>query len=471
MRSMGRIFAMLLVAAVGCESQTVDMPSAGPPATTATPPNAATAGPRTPTAGSGQAETAGSMVVRDAESSDARRSPTPSVDASNDNLPSDPDDGSSDGDRAGPDGQSGAAGETDAPVGPMTGEAPGEGGPPSDDPHTADLAEVADPIFEGPWFPCPEEDYPEHVVVVKTHDKVVHTINSTQVDAEVDLPEGNFKAVALRVEHECPTGGTCDLYDRRAVYELIKPSDTGEQNIGLMRYITTYRFNSGQTNYMCSWTDVTPYASLLTGKQTLRSWLDTVVEPGHELGDGWQVSAELVFYPGPKPDPVQVHELYGKFINIGAAPDSIDAETPPSTVEIPPEATRVIAQLTVSGHGWGPENTDNCAEFCRLDQTISVNGGTPHVINPFRSDCGRNPLAPLQQRNPTGSRNGWCPGAVVLPHIIDITDEVIPGMPATIDLGVQRADGREYIDADPSGYNPNEYISLQLLISTPGPDD
>jgi len=137
-------------------------------------------------------------------------------------------------------------------------------------------------------------------------------------------------------------------------------------------------------------------------------------------------------------------------------------------VAIPADATKVIAQLTVTGHGWGPENTDNCAEFCRLDQSIRVNAAAPHVINPFRSDCSSNPLAPLQQRNPTGSRNGWCPGAVVQVHRIDITSEVTPGATAMIDFGVQRPDGSEYLDADPTGFNPNEMVSLQLLVSSGG---
>jgi hypothetical protein len=328
--------------------------------------------------------------------------------------------------------------------------------------------DVDDPIFQGPWFPCPQGDYPEHTVVVKTHDDVVHTSSSTNIDAQVALPEGSFKAVALRVEHECPTGGICDLYDRRAHVQLVRQTDTGEESLELMRYVTTYRFNPGQTNYMCSWTDVTPYASLLTGQQTIRSSLDTVVGPGHELGDGWQVSIELVFYPGPAPGVSQILELYGKSIRIGAAPGSIDEETPPTSVMIPQDVTRVLARLTVSGHGWGPENTDNCAEFCRLDQSIRVNGAAPHVINPFRADCASNPLAPFQQRNPTGPRNGWCPGAVVLPHTVDITSEVTPGMPADIDFGVQRADGSEYIDADPTGFNPEEFVSLQLLMYSDG---
>jgi hypothetical protein len=90
------------------------------------------------------------------------------------------------------------------------------------------------------------------------------------------------------------------------------------------------------------------------------------------------------------------------------------------------------------------------------------------VINPFRADCASNPLAPFQQRNPTGPRNGWCPGAVVLPHTVDITSEVTPGMPADIDFGVQRADGSEYIDADPTGFNPEEFVSLQLLMYSDG---
>lgn len=324
--------------------------------------------------------------------------------------------------------------------------------------------DVDDPVFESPWFQCPQGNYPEHTVVVKTHDDVVHTSSSTNIDARVTFPEGSFKAVALRVEHECPTGGICDLYDRRANVQLVRQNDAGEQSLELMRYVTTYRFNPGQSNYMCSWTDVTPFASLLKGQQTIRSSLETVVGPGHELGDGWQVSIELVFYPGPAPEVSQIIELYGKSIRIGAAPGSIDEETPPTSVMIPQDITRVLARLTVSGHGWGPENTDNCAEFCRLDQSIRVNDGAPHVINPFRTDCARNPLAPFQQRNPTGSRNGWCPGAVVLPHTVDITSEVTPGTAAQLDFGVQRADGSEYIDADPTGFNPEEVVSLQLLM-------
>ncbi len=357
-------------------------------------------------------------------------------------------------------------GPTPQSAGPSpSGEPLKDAGAPRQPPSPEVFPDVPDPVFEGPWFPCPQGDYPEHVVVVETHDAVVHTIDSTMIDAEVELPSGSFKAIALRVEHECPSGGVCDLYDRRAVVELVDPADPDGPNLGLMRYVTTYRFVEGQTNYMCSWTDVTQYAALLSGKRTIRSWLDTVVGPGHELGDGWQVSAELVFYPGPAPDPVQVEELYGKFIDIGAEPGSVDQQTQPIAVDIPSDATKVVAQLTISGHGWGPENTDNCAEFCRLDQTIRVNDAEPHVVNTFRDDCASNPLAPLQQRNPTGARNGWCPGAVVLAHDIDITDEVRPGMPATIDFGIQRPDGTEYLDADPTGYNPNELVSLQLLIS------
>src|SRR4029077_12722214 len=107
--------------------------------------------------------------------------------------------------------------------------------------------------------------------------KVAHKASTTKIDAEVELPEGSFKAIALRVEHECPTGGTCDLYDRRAVVEIVNPNEPRENNIELLRYVTTYRFKPGQTNYMCSFTDVTPYAALLRGKQKIRSSLDTVV--------------------------------------------------------------------------------------------------------------------------------------------------------------------------------------------------
>jgi hypothetical protein len=154
-------------------------------------------------------------------------------------------------------------------------------------PHI-DFPDVPDPVFEAPWFPCPEGDYPEHTVVVPTHDEVVHTISSTAIDADVELPEGSFKAIALRLEHQCPTGGICDLYDRRAVFQLVNQTSPAQPALGLMHYITTYRFNPGQTNHMCSFTDVTQYASLLKGTQTFRSWLDTIVEPGHAATRPWR---------------------------------------------------------------------------------------------------------------------------------------------------------------------------------------
>ena len=60
----------------------------------------------------------------------------------------------------------------------------------------------------------------------------------------------------------------------------------------LLGYPAPYRVG------MCQYVDITGLAPMLTGRQTLVSWIDTWVGPGHSDGEGWRISFDFVFYPG-----------------------------------------------------------------------------------------------------------------------------------------------------------------------------
>ena len=92
---------------------------------------------------------------------------------------------------------------------------------------------------------------------------------------------------------DCPENGLCDHWDRSGSVQLVLNPDAPEgepkETLELLRHITPYRIG------MCHFVDVTPLAHLLKGKQTLNSWIDTWVGPGHAQGEGWR-DAKFVFY-------------------------------------------------------------------------------------------------------------------------------------------------------------------------------
>jgi hypothetical protein len=115
--------------------------------------------------------------------------------------------------------------------------------------------------------------------------------------------------------------------------------------------------------------------------------------------------------------------------------------------------------LTTTGHSFG--NTGNCAEFCQMRHDIIVNGAIAHSINPWRNDCSDNPVSP-QYGTWEYPRNGWCPGASSVGHMVDLTGLVTPGETATIDLDIRMYDGSEYDNTSPVDLLPYTYVALKL---------
>ncbi len=318
--------------------------------------------------------------------------------------------------------------------------------------------------WDDPWFRCPEEPIAEGATVVRAFDRDYHWFgaeNHRSIVQEVDFPAAeDWNQVGLRLHLECPENGLCDHWDRTGSLQLVlNPDDPEEewQYLEIMRHITPYRVE------MCQYVDITALAPLLQGRQTLVSWIDTWVGPGHSDGEGWRITFDFVFYPGEPRTPDEVVNIWGRRnITLGYLdPDrNVDSQIDPVEVAIPADASRVEARMITTGHSFG--NTDNCAEFCILRQDLYVNGERSSVV-PWRTDCEYNPVLG-QQGTWTYDRNGWCPGAITVGQTIDITDLVTAGQTNTIDFDIRTLDGEEYENTDPGGADPLEWISLQLYV-------
>ncbi len=316
-----------------------------------------------------------------------------------------------------------------------------------------------------PWYRCPSEPVPAEATVVRAFDQAAHWFgseNHRSVTREVEFPPaGEWNQVGLSLKLECPENGICDHWDRTGSLQLVLNPDDPEgewEYLEVMRHITPYRVG------MCQYVDITPLAPMLTGRQTLVSWIDTWVGPGHSDGEGWRISFDFVFYPGDDRTPDEVVNIWGRrSIVVGNLdPDhNVDSQTEPVEVAIPVDANRVEARLITTGHSFG--NSENCAEFCVMRQDLYLDGERRSVL-PWRTDCEHNPVA-NQQGTWQYDRNGWCPGAITIGQTIDVTDMVTPGETAVLDFDIRMQDGEEYENTNPGGgATPIEWVSLQLYI-------
>lgn len=293
----------------------------------------------------------------------------------------------------------------------------------------------------GPWHQCPDmKSLPAETKTITAFDKEdQYVVSWEEVDkrrkirAEVDFPtDGEYQQIGMIFELACHSDGSCDHWDRPASISIIdNPGTDNEELIELLRYATPY--NMG----MCNFVDVTHLASKLKGKKTIWSFIDTWVGPEIQAGNGhgWNVTVKFVFFPGKKQYPDEVIYVGNRTdnnIKVGSPEKSVDSQFADKTVTVPADAKKVEARFIMSGHGQG--NMDNCAEFCQLDQIIKVNS-EEFVLKPYREDCDQNPVN-TQQGTWQHPRHGWCPGAVVNPMIIDITDAVKKGEKNTVSFNI-----------------------------------
>jgi len=261
----------------------------------------------------------------------------------------------------------------------------------------------------------------------------VHSQLSTDrtVTQDVELPPANqrYRKITLTLVLRCPTGG-CDFWDRRASLTVVQnPGTPRETQVELLRFMTPYRVG------MTAQLDVTDLRPVLSGRTTVRVFIDTWVHPGPEddqtgadYGQGWLVDARLEYLAGePERDAFAVVPIWGKKDGIVYG-DPTRSSDQSATVEIPAGATGARLWTFVTGHGQG--NLDNCAEFCEREQTLRV-GSTPFRLMLWRDDCATT-AAPGQHGNRNGSRAGWCPGAGVYPWIEDASAAIAGATSTTV---------------------------------------
>ena len=238
--------------------------------------------------------------------------------------------------------------------------------------------------------------------------------NRRQVDVEVSFPpaEQLFESVRLNFSLGCPNDN-CDDWDRYGTLGLVEAAGTEDERfVELQRFVTPFGVGG-------AWSvDLTMLQPLLAGDVTLRVFIDTWVGPGHAQGDGWLFSADFEFVGGvPSAIPDRVYPVWYQTYSSGHPDNPVSDQVVPQTVQIEGSPKFAALRSFITGHGFG--SADNCAEFCPLDHTFTING-TPYTRTVWRENCLSTGV-PEQQGTWKYPRAGWCPGTDAYPILEDIT--------------------------------------------------
>jgi hypothetical protein len=205
-----------------------------------------------------------------------------------------------------------------------------------------------------------------------------------------------------------------DKWDRAGSIRLISED---QPDLEIVKFVTAY---GGQTDWSV---DVSFLAPLLRGPVEMAAFIDTWVSPA------WRVSFSLEYIvDSTLPNYHWVKPLFFE--------NSFDLETYADTgvtvtADVPEGQQRVMLYYLVSGHCTDGRGAD---EFVKKDNVLSVDDIVVFRYQPWRDDCRQfREINPYTRRWSDGwwssdySRSGWCPGDVVAPLILDLTDHFVPG--------------------------------------------
>lgn len=306
-----------------------------------------------------------------------------------------------------------------APVAPGTGGAiPGTGGSdvPTGSGGTTPVPPDATPPEPDAFTPPPPPDptATEVKVFAGTHVYFAGMDNKRKVDADVAFPEaGPWKQVTMKFALRCPMQ-QCDWWDRWGYIGVTSGPDENAPVTEIMRFATPFRVQASFT------ADVTALQPLLKGNKRLRVFIDTWVGPGRAAnGLGWLVDVSFAFSPGkPTRTPIAVLPLWDvSDFEVGDPAKPVAMAVPVKSVAIPSEAGAVELRSFITGHGQG--NYQNCAEFCPKNHAFTI-GSKVVTRRIWRDDCHRNPVQP-QGGSWEFPRAGWCPGALAVPWVEDVS--------------------------------------------------
>ena len=214
------------------------------------------------------------------------------------------------------------------------------------------------------------------------YDNYVYDSNGNPIDSTLVDPDGTF------YHEDMPYFGD--------PYELIIPWE-------IARYITPYG-NGLSLGEGWTWVfDVTDYAPMLT---------DSV----HLTAGNFQELLDLKFYMiegTPPRDVKKIEKVYSGYFYLSDFPEKV----PPDTIALVDGATDFKLKARTSGHLF--DNPTNCAEFCKKLHSLRVDDELVYDWQ-IIEECSDNPLYP-QGGTWIYDRAGWCPGAKVSEHDVEIT--------------------------------------------------
>src|SRR5579859_83847 len=253
-------------------------------------------------------------------------------------------------------------------------------------------------------------------------------------DKVVDFPPMplTYKTITITIALKCPNAAvrSCDYVDQRGFVGVVDRTGPVETVHEIQRFITPYGSPATFT------ADVTSLRPLLSGSVLLRLWVDTWAHQGSNIGDGWRVDVSLELTGGvPARLPIAVVPLWGETkFDYGDPQKPIAGSVGTKSFTIPPEAKRVELFSFITGHGQG--NSENCGEFCPKNHTYTV-GGKPFTKQIWRTDCAMTGSRDQTSGAYVYSRAGWCPGATVLPWVVDVTAAAPAGATGQVSYDVQ----------------------------------
>ncbi|MFZ5979955.1 MAG: peptide-N-glycosidase F-related protein [Candidatus Zixiibacteriota bacterium] len=205
-----------------------------------------------------------------------------------------------------------------------------------------------------------------------------------------------------------------DAWDRAGNIRLCRD---GMADIELIKFITAY---GGLTEYEV---DLTALAPLLKGTCTFKAFIDTWLTPA------WEIDLALVYRPvgdNTAPDWVDGVLFVESYTEKTYGGKGIEI-----AVSIPDDLKRVKLYYYTSGHCTDGTDAD---EFISKDNVIYVDDIAVYRYQPWRDDCRHfRDINPYTRRWSDGywssdySRSGWCPGDLVEPLVLDLTDHLNPG--------------------------------------------
>ena len=243
--------------------------------------------------------------------------------------------------------------------------------------------------------------------------------NGRIISRNVEIPAFNYP---VSVTAYLKYYSVNDPWDRAGSVYL---AANNNQNIELLKFITGFGTGSSTSTQFVKYAeyteDVTSLVSLLAGKVTIKTMIDTWVS------SAWRVSVKLIFKKKESGvNPVWAKGIYNEqWLN----EPKVTLTKPVVTVDIPVDVKQISVAYFASGHCSDGTGSD---EFVQKENVIYLDG--KEILNyvPWRDDCKNfRPYNPKSGKwGDTWSsdlpRSGWCPGDIVHPVKFDITN-ITPG--------------------------------------------